>query len=114
RQRRILHIDAIGRTGLVPALRYGRRRSCDDAPDRGKNAFEHVTPVRIQVKVEPAASGTLVVPAGPLACTLDAIKDPPAKFESKAGHSPKKAVRRKRAELLQAGQIDLVLDHPGF
>src|SRR5262245_5754296 len=68
----------------------------------------------VHVQGKTAAGGALVIPAGTLACTLNAVEDPPPEFESKSGWPPKESASGEGAQLLQAGQVDLVLDRAGL
>ena len=51
-----------------------------------------------------------IVPARPLARPSHAVEHPPAEFEPESDDPAERAAARERGKLLQAGQMDLVLD----
>ena len=52
----------------------------------------------------------LVVPARPLARHVDAVEHPPAELDAEADDAAEEAELVEARELLQAGQVELVLD----
>src|SRR5262249_62215494 len=103
-----------GLPGFIAPLGNHGRHGRDHAPDRPEYAFDHVTPVRIHIQRETATSVALVVPAWPLAGTFVAVEHPPAEFELEASDAPEEIVRGQALQLVQAGQVNLVLDRSGL
>src|SRR5262249_45831904 len=109
RRSRILDRDAVALAPLVDALGRGDPRARRHPHDAADDAFDDVAPVRIHIE-DHAAAGA-IIPARALAGLLAAVERPPAELELESRDAPERAAPRERGELLQSGQMDLVLDH---
>ena len=106
----VLDIYVKALTGLIGAFGLPGPRHGGNPLYRPQDALDDVAPMRVHVQDQPAATGLLIVPAWPLRLGLDAIEDPPAKFNVEPDDAAEETAIHKLVEFSESRQKQLVLD----